>query len=124
MKLSMKFLLLASVFGLLGMTLGIVMGAQQNFKMAPVHAHLNLLGWVAFMLYGLTYQVMPKLAAGKLATLHFYAAALGVVLIIPALAMVLTGNTTIVPVLIAGEFLTVGSLAIFLINLWINRANA
>lgn len=124
MKLSMKFLLLASVFGLVGMALGIVMGAQQNFKMAPVHAHLNLLGWVAFMLYGLSYQVIPKLAAGKLATIHFYVAALGVVLIIPSLALVLTGNTTIVPVLIAGEFLTIGSLAIFLLNLWNNRLSA
>ena len=34
-------------------TLGIVMGASGDHTLMPVHAHLNLLGWVTMALFGL-----------------------------------------------------------------------
>jgi hypothetical protein len=42
-----------------GMTLGIHMGIAQDFTLAPAHAHLNLLGWVTMMLYGLYHRGAP-----------------------------------------------------------------
>ena len=124
MKLSMKYLIAAAVYGVIGMGLGIVMGAQQEFSMAPVHAHINLLGWVALTLYGLVYHVVPSMTNGKLGTIQFYLANIGLLLMIPALTMVLKGNTSVVPVLAVGEICTIAALILFLVNLWKNRAQA
>ena len=62
-RVSDRFLQLAVVLALVGMGLGIGMGISQNFQLQPVHAHINLLGWVSMTLYGLVYRVVPKAAA-------------------------------------------------------------
>jgi peptidoglycan/LPS O-acetylase OafA/YrhL len=63
---------------LVGMIMGIVMGIQQNFQLAPAHAHLNLIGFVMMFLAGLYYRVVPEAAEGVLAkiqaTLHIASA--------------------------------------------------
>ena len=121
MKLSMRFLLVAVLYGALGMLMGIIMGAKGDFTLAPVHAHLNLLGWVALTIYGLTYQVFPAMAASKLARVQFYSVNLGVILLIPSLALVLLENTAALPTLIVGELLVFISLLLFFANLWAHR---
>ncbi len=35
----------AALAGLTGVSLGIWMGLARDFTLAPVHAHVNLLGW-------------------------------------------------------------------------------
>jgi hypothetical protein len=50
---------------LVGMLAGIVMGIQQDFTLAPAHAHFNLVGGVLLFLFGLYYRVVP--AAGTTA---------------------------------------------------------
>jgi hypothetical protein len=42
------------------MALGIHMGIAQDFSLAPAHAHMNLLGWVTMMLYGLYHRGAPQ----------------------------------------------------------------
>ena len=120
MPLSLKFLLVASLYGVFGMLLGIIMGAQENFMLMPVHAHLNLLGWIAIMLYGLTYQAIPKLSASRLAVWHFYVVNAGILLLIPSLALLLLGNRAVLPLLMLGELFSMASLLMFMANLWQN----
>ena len=43
---------LSAVVLLVGMLAGITMGIQQNFMLAPAHAHLNLIGGVLLFLFG------------------------------------------------------------------------
>ena len=43
---------LSAVVLLVGMLAGIAMGIQQNFMLAPAHAHLNLIGGVLLFLFG------------------------------------------------------------------------
>lgn len=121
MKMPMKYLLMASAYGIGGMLLGMVMGAKENFTLTPVHAHLNLLGWIAITLYGLTYQVFPKMVENRLAFIQFYVVNIGIILLIPSLALLLLGNKAALPVLIIGELCNVGALIIFFMNLWKNR---
>lgn len=121
MKLSKKYLLVACLYGLFGMLLGIIMGAQENFILMPVHAHLNLLGWIAITLYGLSYQAFPEMAASRLAVWQFYVVNAGVLLLIPSLALLLLGNKAVLPVLMLGEACSVAALIIFVVNLWKNR---
>ena len=70
-RIDVYFLLLATILLICGATLGIVMGAREDFTLVPVHAHLNLAGWASLALFGLTYRAYPQLASTRLAGLHF-----------------------------------------------------
>ena len=52
MRLAYFCFVAAALCGLSGMSLGIWMGMHEDFTLAPVHAHINLLGWVTLALYG------------------------------------------------------------------------
>ncbi|KPK11236.1 MAG: hypothetical protein AMJ68_06460 [Acidithiobacillales bacterium SG8_45] len=121
MNLSMRFLLTATLWGVIGMLLGIIMGARQDFSMAPVHAHVNLLGWVSLAIYGIVYRLYPVMTEGKLASWQFYLANLGLLIMAPSLAMVLKDSKSALPALILSEFMVFGALLLFLKILWKNR---
>ncbi len=96
-----------------GMVLGIHMGASQKFTLAPLHAHMNLVGWATMGLFAFYYNAVPAAAAGKLAQAHFWLAQIGLLLMIPGLAMVLYENMSGEPILVVGEVLTAASMLIF-----------
>ena len=56
------------------------MGMRQQFELAPVHAHTNLVGWASLALFGLVYRAYPQLALRKLALFHFILSASAAVL--------------------------------------------
>ena len=68
------FLKIAVFYLLVGICLGIWMGAHENFTLAPLHAHLNLLGWATMALAGLIYNLFPQAGASRLAKVHFWLA--------------------------------------------------
>lgn len=59
------------MYFIVGVALGLYMAATQDHTMHPVHAHLNLLGWVSLGLFGLFYRVVPAAATTRLAQAHF-----------------------------------------------------
>ncbi len=111
MKLSNLFLRLAVAFALLGVGLGYVMGATHEFTLAPVHAHINLLGWVSMFLYGLFYRTAPEAAAGWLPKVHATLAILGLPIMMIGLTIQLLGVPSLMavvpPMMIAGPTLVV-----------------
>lgn len=113
MNVSNWFFRLGVLAVLIGMGLGVWMGKEENFTLSPVHAHLNLLGFVAMFLYGFFYRTFPAVAGGVLPRLHFGLAVLGVMLMLPSLAMMLLGDRTYLPVLLAGEASAVLGMLIF-----------
>lgn len=106
------FLRFAVLFALAGMGLGIQMGAAHDFTLAPVHAHINLVGWTGMFLAGLFYRLVPE-ADGRLALLHFGLALPGLVMLTGGIAGSVTGQTWGVPVAILGSFVTVSAMAVF-----------
>ena len=71
------FLRLAAVYALIGMSLGIWMGVSGDHGQFPTHAHINLVGWVSFAIYGLVYRLYPAAAQSPVAPWHFGLANLG-----------------------------------------------
>ncbi|MCB8821282.1 hypothetical protein [Microvirga rosea] len=71
-KIDVAFIFLSVVCLMIGLVLGIGMGASHNFQLAPVHAHLNLLGWASLALFGLIYRAYPALTRSWLAKLHLW----------------------------------------------------
>ena len=74
---------------LVGMIVGMAMGSMQDFRLAPAHAHLNLLGFVSLFLAGLYYQAVPQAAASTLAKWHASIAVIGAIVFPIGIAMVL-----------------------------------
>ena len=53
------------------MILGEVMAVSGDHTLRPVHAHINLLGWVSLALFGLIYRQWPAMCEGKLPLIQF-----------------------------------------------------
>jgi hypothetical protein len=71
-RLPLLFLTAAALCMVGGVALGIAMGMSHDFRLAPVHAHLNLLGWTSLALMGLTYRAWPDLCRNRtLSTAQF-----------------------------------------------------
>jgi hypothetical protein len=70
MRHDLWFLTFATLCLVTGVALGMHMGLAGDHSLAPVHAHLNLLGWASLALFGLAYRVYPELGASWTATLH------------------------------------------------------
>jgi hypothetical protein len=114
MALHNRFFIAGIVFVIIGMCLGIWMGMKESFTYAPVHAHLNLVGWATHFLYGLYYRGEPQLEDRLLPRIQFWCAVLGLVIMAPGIAGAQTG-AAIGVLAIPGSLLTLAAMVIFLI---------
>jgi len=112
-----KWLFRISVsIGLVGMVLGIAMGMTQNFRLAPAHAHLNLLGFVAMFLSALYYRAVPEAASSRLAPIQAAISVVGAILFPIGIACVLLGDRTrFKPVLMAGWLTVLTGMLLFVV---------
>ena len=114
-SVSNNFLRLGVLSALVGMTMGVWMGANEDFVLRPVHAHINLLGFVSMMLFGLFYRAFPAAGRGWLPMLHFILSVLGFLILMPSLALMLLGKPVFMPAMIASEIMLVTSMLLFVI---------
>ncbi len=106
------FFLAAVLCVSVGMAWGIQMAISQDHLMSGAHAHLNLVGWTTMALFGIYYRLTPHAAATWLARLHAGTAILGVLVMVPGIALAITsGEPALASV---GALLTALSMAIFL----------
>jgi hypothetical protein len=102
---------------LVGMALGIGMGLSQDFSLTPVHAHLNLLGWVSMMLYGLYYRGLSK-PVHRLAWAQVTIAIAGFAAMSGGLWFYLSAvGKAAQPIVVIGACLTIGSMMLFIVIL-------
>ena len=67
-----NFIAIGSLWLVVGMLLGIGMGAAHNFALAPLHAHINLIGFVSHAIFGMAYRHWPALKDSPLAPYQFW----------------------------------------------------
>lgn len=115
MSVSNSFLRLGVLSALIGMSLGVWMGANQDFVLRPVHAHINLLGFASMMLFGLFYRAFPAAARGWLPMAHFILSVLGFVVLMPTLALALLGKPVFMTGMLISEIALVTSMLLFVI---------
>ncbi len=118
--LSRRLLQIAVVYWVIGVGWGIFMGATENFTDVPVHAHLNLLGWVSLGLCGLIYAKAPHLEKSFLAKAHFWLHNLGLPPLMVAVWLIVNGHPEVGGP-IAGIVSIVMGLGVlsFAVNLWL-----
>ncbi|HRJ63901.1 hypothetical protein [Brevundimonas sp. UBA2416] len=115
MFVSNNFLRLGALSALVGMSLGVWMGANQEFVLRPVHAHINLIGFASMMLFGLFYRVFPAAGRGWMPITHFVLSVIGFLILMPSLTLMLLGRPLFVPGMIASEIMLVASIALFVV---------
>jgi hypothetical protein len=107
----------AVLLGLAGISLGIVMGMQHDFRLAHFHAHLNLLGFVGFFLAGVFYVLVPAASHGPLPRLQYVLTMTGLVLLLGGLYGIAMDAVPVPQVLAASGSLLI--LAGFLVFVWV-----
>ena len=122
--MGIKFIRIAVVYLLIGACVGLGMGMAQQFTLAPVHAHLLLLGWASMALAGLIYHWYPTAGATILARIHFWVHNLALPVFMVSLGLLLTGTQAAMPFVAgAATFMLVG-LAVFAANVIMNVKTA
>ena len=114
-NVDLKFLLLAAIMLTAGVGLGIRMGIVHDFSLAPVHAHINLVGWASLALFGIVYRLYPAMAGSRLAGLHFILAAPAAIMFPIGIALSILAERPLVA--IVASLLWMAGVLLFLANL-------
>jgi len=115
--MAIRCLKLAGLYLLVGMTMGLVMGATEQFALAPAHAHINLLGWVTPALAAVVFTLWLQTATTWLAHAFFWIYNLALPPSMLALSLVLLGHSQWVPVVIAGQLAVYVAAILFVVNI-------
>lgn len=123
MNVSRNFLVLASLFLIVGITIGSYMGGSGDHTLAVSHAHINLLGFTLSAIFALTYKAFPAMADSRLASLHFWLHAVGAVVLNTMLFLMLAGMVTeaaMFPIAPITELLVLLGVILFASNVFSN----
>ncbi len=104
---------LSVILFLVGTLAGIVMGIEENFTLAPAHAHLNLVGGVLLFLFGLYYRLVPAAGQSKLAPIQGWLHMVGAIVFPVGIAIVLLKGSAFVFAPILGSLIVVAAIALF-----------
>jgi hypothetical protein len=99
---SAAFFLTAICFLFIGVGLGIFMSVSEDHTLRPVHAHVNLLGWVTSAIMGLFYAHVGDRLNTRLIWIQYAVYTAGVVAGMIGLAAMLSGNTGLKVLLMGG----------------------
>jgi len=107
-----------------GVTLGAVMASWPPAVVyRTVHFHLNLLGFVSMMIFGVAYHVIPRFVGHplhnrRLAEVHWWLANLGLLLLAAGFGLVPAMGARAVMVQGAGGMLSALGAYCFIYNMW------
>ncbi|MGB3147098.1 MAG: hypothetical protein WBA91_04995 [Paracoccaceae bacterium] len=92
MQIYRNFMVIGCIYLLVGVGFGMYMGASGDHTLYPVHAHINLLGFVLMMIFGFAYRLFPSMAENNLARAHFWLHQIGALVLLVMILMMFTGK--------------------------------
>ncbi len=117
--MSARLIRIAALYLVIGVAMGIAMGIKQNFTLAPVHAHINLLGWASLGIMGVIYHAWPAAGQTRLARIHFWLHNIALPVFMVGLGFTLSGNEAFMPVTIVGALAVFIGILVFAVNIWL-----
>jgi hypothetical protein len=96
--LGKAFFVSALLYGVLGMLLGLHMGISKNHGQMPTHAHIMVIGWVSFAIFGLFYSAYHHAVPRLMAQVHFWLAQISFACLAIGLWLIYSGRTQFEPV--------------------------
>lgn len=123
-NISGNFIRVAVVFALIGMALGIRMAISNEHDQVQAHAHINLLGWVTMMLYGLFYKTHAGAGDSKLALAHFWLSLAGAISINLGVYLFYSGIPEAEPIAALGSMAAILGMLLFAVVVFKNTRAA
>ena len=114
-----RLIRIAVIYVVVGIVLGMYMGITQQFTLVPVHAHVLLAGWASLALAGVIYHLYPAAGVTRLASIHFWLHNLGLPPLMIALALMLSGNAALEPVVGIFSLIVWLGVILFVVNIWL-----
>ncbi len=111
--MGIKLIKISVVYFMIGVCIGLYMSMVHDYTLAPVHVHINLLGWTALTLAGIIYHLFPAVSSTKLAKAHFWIHNIGLPLMMIGLFLFVLGNEAVIPVIATGGVLTTVGVLLF-----------
>ena len=108
-----NFFILGIVMAIAGSMLGLKMAMTNDHLQMPVHAHIMVAGWLMSAVFGFFYHLFPVARQNKLATIHFWMHAVGIVVLTVSLYFVMAGNPGVEPVTAVASILFFLGLLLF-----------
>jgi hypothetical protein len=126
MEWFVKAFLKASITWLgIGVTLGVAMAVNPQFIIyRPAHVHMNLLGFVTMMIYGVAYHVIPRftghpLHSRRIAEVQWWLANSGLLLMVTGFFLAPHGVPAAPFALGGGGVLAATGAYCFIYNIWL-----
>jgi|KBSSwiStaDraftv2_1062776.scaffolds.fasta_scaffold19903_7 hypothetical protein len=119
-SLPLLWIRIAVIYFVVAVALGVFMGASHDHSLFPLHAHLNLLGWVSMTLFGLLGTAFPAIADNLLAKMHFWIYNIALPILAYALCRVLKGEVAMEPIVGIASATTALSILLFASNVMFN----
>ncbi len=119
MSNSKRFVLCGSLYLVLGILLGMYMSASGKHDLAPVHAHINLLGFALMTIFGIIYRLVPETGSSALASTHFWLHLAGTLVLLALLFLLMSGRITeaaMVPLAPISELAILVGILLFVFN--------
>jgi hypothetical protein len=116
------YVLIGALWLLIGMILGIVMGASHNFQFVPLHAHIGLVGFACHSIFGLVYRQWPAMKTSRLAPVQFWIFVLATPITLVGLYFTLSGGPEL-PTIIGSLSLLFGTILFFVVFWQARNAN-
>ncbi len=120
------YLRMSVIYFVLGVIIGVFMllWPDQSGYYIPVHVHLNLLGFMSMMIYGVGYHILPRFSGRNiyspgLMRIQFWVANAGLIGLAISWPFVTAGSNVSLskPVLVISAFLSLISVVLFAINI-------
>ena len=108
----------------LGVTLGVTMAVHPATAVyRTAHLHMNLLGFVSMMIYGVSYHVMPRFTGNaihnvRLAVAQLWLANAGLALLVAGFGVRAQGGRASIYLLAIGGVLGAVAAYVFIYNIW------
>jgi cytochrome c oxidase cbb3-type subunit 1 len=108
----------------LAVTLGVAMALHPPWVIyRTAHLHMALLGFVAMMIFGVAYHVIPRFTGHplhdrRLARIHFWLANAGLAALVAGFLTRPHLGATVAPLLAAGGVLAASGAYAFIFNIW------
>lgn len=119
-----RFIIMSIVYLGISSLVGIAMlGSEKAMALKFVHSHLNMLGWVSMMIYGVGYHILPKfmgraMHSRTLGEIQFWMANIGLVAMLVFYTVnVYSPSGALVMVTVAAGVLETASIFLFFYNM-------
>jgi hypothetical protein len=117
-RFDVLYITLGALYLLAGMIMGLIMGMRHDFALAPVHAHINLVGFAANSVFGLSHRAWPRLRDSGIATGQFWIFVLGTPVFLIGMAMAILQDQIFLAVL--GSIIIIVGALLWFAMIWRN----